>query len=176
LDILTYLQGVEEARRARRLLIEETEIDDALFDDEGDDPRVSRNPIHRELSGDIRAFVLATGFSPVDFSVLYEPLDPVLSVRHRGREPVIGPLDSFLLFLHWLRTGSSFEKIGTGFRIAPETLRKRTLEVAAAVHRPWWRGSSPRRPSPPHRAGGVPVLRAGRRCDGAGPRPAGWDV
>jgi hypothetical protein len=56
--------------------------------------------------------------------VLYEPLGP------------IGPLDSFLLFLHWLRTGSSFERIGAGFRIAPKTLRRRTLELAAAVHRP----------------------------------------
>jgi hypothetical protein len=87
--LLAYLHGVEETREARRLRIEGTEIDEGLFDDDDDDPRGSRNPIHRDLSGDVRAFASVTGFSPADFSVLYEPLGPIFSARRRGREPVI---------------------------------------------------------------------------------------
>jgi hypothetical protein len=90
-------------RNADRLQVEGADIDDTLL--EGDGQQGSETPLDSQFSGDVRAFVSITGFSPADFEVLSEPLDVILSVRRRGRHPVIGPMDSFLLFLHWITHG-----------------------------------------------------------------------
>jgi hypothetical protein len=49
---------------------------------------------------------------------------------------VNGPIDPFLLFLHWLRNGTSFEKIGAGFQLSWETRRERLIEIVTAIRGP----------------------------------------
>jgi hypothetical protein len=114
--------------------VETTEVNDTLSEEE--EPTTSKSPLQAQLSSDVQAFVSIYGFSSADFSALYEPLESILSATHRGRYPAIDLLDSFLLFLHWLRTGSSFETIGAGFHISPETVRKHVLEVTTVIQKP----------------------------------------
>jgi hypothetical protein len=83
----------------------------------------------------VRPFISMYGFSAADFSVPYEPLDPRLSAGRRAR-PRDRLIDSFLLFVDSLHKGTSFEKIGAGFQLSPETLCKCLIEVAMAIREP----------------------------------------
>jgi hypothetical protein len=92
------------------------------------------NPIYSLYMSDDHRFAVVCGFSPADFMILYRLVEPVLSVRHRGRARVIGPVDRFLLFLHWLKTGNSAEVIAAAFMVRPDTLHRHLIEVAETTH------------------------------------------
>jgi hypothetical protein len=116
------------------LRVERTSIHAAVREDEGEDQ--SGDPITYQFSSNVSAFVKMCGFSPADFAVLFEPLEPILTVPHRGRPTVIGARDAFFLFLHWLRSGRSYAQIAAGLHLSQSTLSKRVVEVAHAVHGP----------------------------------------
>jgi hypothetical protein len=97
---------------------------------------MSANPIIRQYSSNVRAFFTMCGFAPADFAALYEPLESILTMAHRGRPTVINARDSFFLFLHWLRSGRPFAQIASAFNLSSSTLHKRLIEVAHAVHKP----------------------------------------
>jgi hypothetical protein len=47
---------------------------------------------------------------------------------------VIGPIDGFLLFLHWLRCAVPIAKIAAALSLNADTLQKRLHEVMEQVH------------------------------------------
>jgi hypothetical protein len=128
------LHDAEQQRENYWIEVERTEIDATFIDEE--DEQDSTNAIYSDLRQDVASFTAFCGFSPPDFANLYGPLEDLLSVVHRGRRRVIGPIDSFLLFLHWLRTGNSFAIIASVFHLKPETLRNRVIQVADIIHEP----------------------------------------
>jgi hypothetical protein len=129
-----YARRFQERLEKLRADAAAVEIDEDLAD--GADDRGPENPIHEQLSADVGLFATLCGFSTADFAELYGPLHQSLSRTRRGRRPAIGPMDSFLLLLHWLRSGQPFVMIAAGFRLNPQTVHRRVMEVAELVHGP----------------------------------------
>jgi hypothetical protein len=67
---------------------------------------------------------------------LYEPLAECIGRQRGGRIRSIGPIDSFLLFLHWLRSDNPMDAIAAAFKLSKNTLHARMLEVLDRVHDP----------------------------------------
>jgi hypothetical protein len=102
-------------------------VNDELID--GDEISLSANPIHDDYKYNAGQFTSICGFSPPDFCQLCNPLTDCLEMQRRGRRRTIGPVDSFLLFLHWLRSGNSVESIPAVFGFPKNTLHARVLKV-----------------------------------------------
>jgi hypothetical protein len=68
--------------------------------------------IYRSYSqGNPDVFFQLCGFNIRGFDALSGLVSEILEVRKRGRLRAVGPRDSFLLLLHWLRTGASTVRI-----------------------------------------------------------------
>jgi hypothetical protein len=102
-----YVQATQAAREADQRRVEAATIDDAVLEDH--EGRNIENPLYYQFESNLRSFIAICGFSRADFSILYEPVEAILSVRHRGRGLVIGPMDAFVLFLRSPRSGMAFE-------------------------------------------------------------------
>jgi hypothetical protein len=110
------------------------DVDAAVFD--GDEVIEVVDPIYQEYSEDSGLFKALCGFSLRDFNILYDLLSGVLDVQRRGRHRVIGPRDSLLIFLHWIRTANSMATIAQSLRICEDTLYRRIRELIHLVHDP----------------------------------------
>jgi hypothetical protein len=101
--------------------------EDSLID--GDEICLPGNPIHDYYKHNVEQFTSICGFSPPDFCHICDLLTDSLEMQRRGRHRTIGPVDSFLLFLHWLRSGNSVESIAAVFGFTKNILHARALEV-----------------------------------------------
>jgi hypothetical protein len=57
-----------------------------------------------------------------------------LTKPKRGRKVAIGPIDGFLLFLHWIRTIAPIDSIAGAFHLRPVTLYKTLKKIAMEMH------------------------------------------
>jgi hypothetical protein len=57
-----------------------------------------------------------------------------LTKPKRGRKVAIGPIDGFLLFLHWLRTAAPIDSIAGAFHFRRFTLYKTLKTIAMEIH------------------------------------------
>jgi hypothetical protein len=87
--------------------MEAVTIDEIVLD--ADDHPVYINLIFENLRGDHDPFYTMCGFSERNLLTLYELLERLLTKPKRGRKVTIGPIDGFLLFLHWLRTAAPID-------------------------------------------------------------------
>jgi hypothetical protein len=70
----------------------------------GDEPGLLEIPIVEHYEHDPEAFFTLCGFDIGHFRRLFGVIEAQITVPTPGRRPVIGAKDSFLLFLHWLRS------------------------------------------------------------------------
>jgi hypothetical protein len=109
----------------------QTVIEQALL--EADDPSFIANPVFERFPDDPRSFYDIVGFSAAEFGKLYELVEPHLNVIRRGRHQIIGPIDSFLLFLHWLRTANPPDRIAAGFSLSTEEINDSVLKMVIII-------------------------------------------
>jgi hypothetical protein len=79
-------------------------------------------------------FYTMCGFSERNFPTLYEVLERLLTKPKRRRKIATGPIDGFLLFLHWLRTTAPIDSIAGAFHLRPVTLYKTLKKIAMEIH------------------------------------------
>jgi hypothetical protein len=114
--------------------VNETTIDhDLLSADEVDD---IEDQLYKHYSESDELFYTFCGFHVLDFDALYGVVSGVLEVRRRGRLPTLGPKDSFMVLLHWLRTGASPGRIAQSLQLCAATLYRRLREVIHLVQAP----------------------------------------
>jgi hypothetical protein len=107
-------------------------IDESVFD--ADDPPVYTNPIFENLRSDHDTFCAMCGFSERNVLTPYELLERRLTKPKRGRKVAIGPIDGFLLFLHWFRIAVSIDSIARAFHLRPATIYKTLKTIAMKIH------------------------------------------
>jgi hypothetical protein len=112
--------------------MEAVTLDESVLDT--DDPPVYTNPIFEDLNRDHDTFYMMCGFSEHNFLTLYELLERLLTKPKRGRKVAIGPIDGFLLFLHWLRTAAPIDSIAGVFNLRPAMLYKTLKKIAMEIH------------------------------------------
>jgi hypothetical protein len=71
-----------------------------------------------------------SGFSERDFARLFAILDDVLTKPKRGRKLAIGPMDSLLLIMHWLRKDALINAIAAAFHLRSFTLSNTLKKIA----------------------------------------------
>jgi hypothetical protein len=130
----TYLSNCRQQREALEKEIRKTVINQELL--EAEDSQTPVNPLFDRFQSDEEAFYEITGFSVPEFGKLYDLVETELDVLKRGRARIIGPLDSLLLFLHWLRTANAADRIASAFSLKGTTLASQLHKVAQAIHRP----------------------------------------
>jgi hypothetical protein len=81
-------------------------------------------------------FLQLSGFNVRDFDALYSLASEILEVRKRGRSRTIGPRDSFLLLLHWPRTGASTVRIAISMQLSSDTLYCRLRRLVDSLWEP----------------------------------------
>jgi hypothetical protein len=86
-------ERIEEFARENR----DGERDEALLD--GDQPDLLGNPIAEHYEHDPDASFALCGFDIGHFRRLFDVIEAQITVQTRGRRPVIGVKDIFLLFL-----------------------------------------------------------------------------
>jgi hypothetical protein len=121
-----------EDNGARPAKVSRVVVDETLID--ADEPSEADDMIYHRLVAHIEKFAAVTGFPLASFLRLYEPFGEALRRPRRGRGHLIGATDSFLLLLHWLRSGSSIEQIAAGFTLRQETLYRRIQETIELAH------------------------------------------
>jgi hypothetical protein len=129
-----YLRRCGQSRSDWRKKLARTDVDLALFDAEEVIEVV--DPIYQEYSEHAGLFNALCGFSVRDFDILYDLMSSVLDVQRRGRHRVIGPRDSLLIFLNWLRTANSMATISQSLRICEDPLYRPIRELIHLVHDP----------------------------------------
>jgi hypothetical protein len=65
-----------------------------------------------------------SGFEVERFRQLFGLVESALAVPKHGRKHVIGPMDGFFLFLHWLRSANPIAEIAVRFQLRSPTLYK----------------------------------------------------
>jgi hypothetical protein len=126
-----YLQRSQGERETYDTRVDETTIDhDLLSADEVDD---IEDRLYKHYSESDELFYTFWGFHVLDFDALYDVVSGVLEVRRRGRLPILGPKDSFMVLLHWLRTGASTDRIAQSLQLCAATLDRRLREFITAV-------------------------------------------
>jgi hypothetical protein len=88
-------------------------------------------------SGKKDDFYELCGFRVPAFQELYRGVAHLLEIPNRGRKKVIGPIDGFFLFLHWLRSANPIDKIAIAFNVGTATLYKHIHKVAITVRQPF---------------------------------------
>lgn len=127
-EFANYLEKVNEDREHLHRQIRSTPVSSELLDAEEDETPV--DPIFAKWERNAHAFQTLFVFSPADFLILYALVEGRLTLGGRGRPRAIGPKDSLLLFLNWLRTGNSLELVATGFELKKATVDRTVKEVA----------------------------------------------
>jgi hypothetical protein len=112
--------------------MEVVNIHESVLD--ADDPPVYTNPIFEDPSSDQDTFYTICGSSERSFLTLCELWERLLTKPKRGRKVAIGPIDGFLLFLHWLRTAVPIDLIAGAFHVRPTTLYKTLKKIAMEIH------------------------------------------
>jgi hypothetical protein len=114
--------------------VNEITIDyDLLSADEVDDIQDGLSKHYSESDESLYTF---WGFHVLDFDALYDVVSGVLEVRRRGRLPILGPKDCFLVLLYWSRTGASTDKIEQSLQLCGATSYRRLREVIHLVQVP----------------------------------------
>jgi hypothetical protein len=130
--ILTFLRDQEARRQEWEAEMEAVTIEESVLDT--DDPPVYTNAIFEDLRSDYDTFYTMCGFSERNFLTRYELLERMLTKPKRGRKVTIGPIDGFLLFLHWLRTAAPIDSIAGVFYLSPATLYNTLKKIAMEIH------------------------------------------
>jgi hypothetical protein len=130
-----YMQRVRDDHSEFLNQIEAIEVTADLLND--NDDAVPESPFYyrfRELPQD---FYEVCGFSIADFDILYQIAEARSISTGRGRRRVLGPRDSFLLFLHWVCTGTSIRTIAAVFGLKGSTPSAKLLQVATCLDSPF---------------------------------------
>jgi hypothetical protein len=117
----------------------EAERDEVIIDpsvDDADETPSERNPIFERCRNEPEAIYTLCGFCERDFTRLYVILEDVLTTPKPGRKFAIGPIDSLLLFLHWLRNAAPIDSIAVAFGLRTATLYKTMRKTAEKIRRP----------------------------------------
>jgi hypothetical protein len=101
---------------------------------DGDEPVVINNPIFEVFEHDPDAFSTLCGFEVERFQRLFGLVESALTVPKCGRKHVIGPMDGFFLFLHWLRSANPIDEIAVQFQLRSPTLYKHLHKVGQLIH------------------------------------------
>jgi hypothetical protein len=108
--------------------------DEEIMD--GDEPIVLDNPVFKAFEHDPDAFFTLCGFEAERFRQLFGLVERALTVPKRGRMHVMGPMDGFFLFLHWLRSANLIDGIAVQFQLRSPTLYKHRHQVEQLIHQP----------------------------------------
>jgi hypothetical protein len=74
-----------------------------------------------------------SGFSKCDFARRLAILDDVLTMPKSGRKLAIGPMDSLLLIMHWLRKDALINAIAAAFHLRSFTLSNTLKQIAVDI-------------------------------------------
>jgi hypothetical protein len=119
------------------VFVQENEIgrrDEEIMD--GDEPIVLDNPMFKAFEHDPDVFFTLCGFEVGRFRRLFSLVESALTVPKRGRKHVIGPMNGFFLFLHWLRSPNPIDEIAVQFQFRSPTLYKHLHKVGQLIHQP----------------------------------------
>jgi hypothetical protein len=89
--------------------------DEEIID--GDEPIVLDNPVFEAFEHGPDAFFTLCMFEVERFRRLFCLVESALTFPKRGRKHVIGPMDGFFLFLHWLRSANPIDEIAVQFQL-----------------------------------------------------------
>jgi hypothetical protein len=129
-----YLQREQETSEEFARENRDAERDEALLD--GDESDLLKNPFVEHYEHDPDAFFTMCNFDIDHFWRLFDVTKAQITVPTRGRRPVLGAKDSFLLFLRWLRSANPIDQIAAHFDLRSPTLYKHLQKLALAVHNP----------------------------------------
>jgi hypothetical protein len=104
---------------------------------DGDERIVLDNPIFEVFEHDPDVFFTLCEFEVERFRRLFGLVESALTVPKRGRKHVIGPMDGFFLFLHWLRSANPIDEIAVQFQLRSPTLYKYLHKVGQLIHQPF---------------------------------------
>jgi hypothetical protein len=129
-----HLQQSQEERETYDTRVDETTIDhDLLSADEVND---IEDRLYMHYSESDELLYTFCGFHVLDFDAFHDVVSGVLEGRRRGRLPILGPKDSFLVLLHWLWTGASTDRIAQSLQLCAATLYRRLRGVIHLVQVP----------------------------------------
>jgi hypothetical protein len=108
--------------------------DEEIMD--SDQPIALDNPIFEVFEHHPDAFFTLYGFEVERLRRLFGLVESALTVPKPGRKHVIGPMDGFFSFLHWLQSANPIDEIVVQFQLRSATLYGHLHKMEQLTHHP----------------------------------------